>query len=744
MDIKELLLRRKEMLEESMNEDGFISDSSFLNECMQYLNETKLTDTEDVNESYCVIDALQIKINAYVINESGERLQLFIVNEESLTPSANEEDLLISQKQVYERLFSKAANFVKKAGKSQLDEELQDSSPEKGLAIFLASAEGMENIDVVEIFLISATISMEPRGAEPTPRRMEFEDEIVKVTWITGRTKKQKDITVIKRLIDVNFLYEVSVSQGNRLPLEVDFSDHNVECIQAAVEKNYESYLCILPATLLVKLYHRDGSRMLEKNVRSFLQLKNSVNKGIQDTIRNSPEKFIAYNNGLTITATAKKLRTEGDKTYIHTLTDFQIVNGGQTTATIYFSDKAGLDIRKVRVMAKINVAKDASEEELEDLIARISEYSNAQSRVSAVDLRSRNGQLVKMKTLSESVITPSGKKWFFERAKGEFNTLVRKEPKKKSKLDKEYPKERRFTKEELAKYYTAWGENPHLVKKGGEKVFRLFIENISGDGKPSKQLQVDRTFYEETIAKIILFKSLEKLHGSGGGADVIGQLRSAVVPYSISILYRYTTGDASNHPFKLTEIWKKEGLEDQLLKMMRNLMILINKLIKKYAESDDYGEYSKRPELWNKIKSCSEIRQFVNDDPFTRIIKRYCTKPTGTKNSNGTDPFRREIDFSPLYNMADFFSEGKKENLRLKKALDFIVMQYKDAILMGEDIISTFTGIRKLATAKGIRDAVVFSRIGRNLSEGVLPELEEVQKAANYTDKIKQSSISS
>ncbi|HXO74347.1 MAG TPA: AIPR family protein, partial [Puia sp.] len=332
----------------------------------------------------------------------------------------------------------------------------------------------------------------------------------------------------------------------------------------------------------LAELYKKHSARMLEKNVRSFLQLNNSVNRGIQDTIRNSPEKFIAYNNGLTITATGKDFITENDKTYIQTLTDFQIVNGGQTTATIYFSNKSGLDISKVRVMAKINVARDSSEEELEDLITKISAYSNAQSKVSSVDLRSRNSQLVKLKTLSESILTPSGKKWYFERARGEFNTLVRKNPGNKAKLNKDSPKERRFTKEELAKYFTAWGDNPHLVKKGGEKVFRLFIEDISGEGKPMKETPIDRTFYEETIAKVILFRTLEKLHGSGSQA--IGQLRSAVVPYTIAILYKFTTGDRNNAPFRLTDIWKKEGLDDQLAEVAKDLMVLVNDLIKQYA----------------------------------------------------------------------------------------------------------------------------------------------------------------
>src|SRR5690606_3647127 len=120
-------------------------------------------------------------------------------------------------------------------------------------------------------------------------------------------------------------------------------------------------YLCVLAAPFLYELYRKYSTRILEKNVRSFLQFR-GVNKGIKETIKSHPELFIAYKNGLTITAVDAELTEENGKVYLKSLKDFQIVNGGQTTASIYFSKKEGLDISKVKVMAKINVAKDADE----------------------------------------------------------------------------------------------------------------------------------------------------------------------------------------------------------------------------------------------------------------------------------------------------------------------------------------------------------------------------------------------
>lgn len=796
MELAEYLHYRDFLLDESRDEDKFISDSSFLKICLPALNETKLIDSEECNEAFCLIDKEQIRIDGYLINESGERLQIFIVNDESTELTNSNEQLLISQKSYYERHFSRALNFVKKAIKKQLSDVIQDSSPAQPIVAFLSSPEAIDQIDVVEIFLISATATVETRGEAPSPKRLDFEDEHVKVSFSKGKHKQEKELIIVKRLIDLNFLYNVVVSQGNREALKIDFSstpfNYKIECIQAANEENFESYLCILPGQLLADLYKKYSSRMLEKNVRSFLQLK-GVNKGMQETISVSPEKFIAYNNGLTITATAKELFEEGGSLYIKSLTEFQIVNGGQTTATIYFSKKGGLDITKIRVMAKINVAKNATEDELDELISNISTYSNAQSRVSKVDLRSRSTQLVKLKALSESVLTPSSKKWFFERAKGEFNTIVRKNPQQKTKINREFPKERRFTKEELAKYYSAWGEKPYLVKKGGEKVFRFFIEELTHEGRQKKNaIEIDRTFYENLVAKIILFRSLEKIYGSGPRA--IGQIRSAVVPYSISVLHKYTTGLKNGFEFDLFKIWKAEGLEEDVELLMADLMKLMNDLIKKYSESDDYGEYSKKEELWETIAECKEIAAFVSTKSFQKTAEKYLVskdqvkKRLGKKDLSTTsfdhlismvrihsntqsyykailkkfgkslkDGERNKLEqiISCIQNQGDLstshvlFEKELIDKIRrenpdffdieitidevLLKTYDLILKHYNKAVESGIGVRSEFDLLKELASRKGAKFSSVFDAIGRGFEIGSAPTMKQLIAASNY-----------
>jgi hypothetical protein len=733
------------------------------------------------------------EVNAYSINESGERLQLYLIDENSINLSASNDELMVSTKPVYESQFKRCTSFINKAIKGHLNDEIQDSSPVRPLVSSLSSSEGAQQFDVVEIFLISLTSTVSLRGATPQPNRIEFDDEEMVVTFQKNRERHKKNLIIKKRIIDLNFLYNVLVSQGSREALVVDFEKmfgESLFAIKAADEDHFESYLCVLPASIISGLYKDFSTRLLEKNVRSFLQFR-GVNKGIRETIRIEPEKFVAYNNGLTITATNGEISFESGQYKIKSLTDFQIVNGGQTTATIYFTQKDGFDISKVKVMAKINVAKEATDEELEELISNISTFSNAQSRVSKVDLRSRNPQLVRIKSLSESVMTPSGKKWFFERAKGEFNTKMRIAGSNKSRLVKEYPTDKRFSKELMAKYYSAWGNQPHLVKKGGEKIFRYFIEKLTGEGIFKKAININRNFYEELIANVIMFRRLEKIYGSGKNS--MGQIRSAVVPYTLSILYMITDDDKKAPSFDLLKLWINEGLESDLEAYLTQLLKLVNELIKKYSDSDDYGEYSKKEELWKRVSSCKEIKEFVSTDDTKLIIEKYGISKAELKKRKGTNETSEEVNFKNLSDNVLIHSNGVKyyksiplnsilltsgderslssiehsiinkldidnklvsfegnitnrlrvevpsffdsieriDNL-LHRTLDYIISNYNKCINDKKNVLSEFQKIEAIAKAKQIKYASVFDQIGKNLVEGVSPTIKQIYYASN------------
>jgi len=629
MEVHELFKYRQDILDASKDEDSFIRQEPVLSELLPYMLDAKVVDSEDITPSYFSPGYDNIKINAYTVNESKERLQLFIIDESSLDETTAEQDLCVSLKADYERQFKKAVKFLNLSVKGTLSDKVQDSDGVvKSLIAKINSEEGLEQFDVVEIFLLTLTATVSNKGESIQPRKVHFEDDFLKVKYEKDNVSITKDILILKKVIDLNFLASVIESRGNREPLTINFTrdfKKRIEVIQAADERNFASYLCVLDAEVISGLYKRYSSRLLEKNFLSFLQFK-GVNKGIKETIRTKPEQFIAFNNGLTVTATNAIIKPYKKSQYLEALTDFQIVNGGQTTASIYFSHKEGLDISKVKVMAKINVAKNVAENDLDNLISNISQFSNTQSRVSNVDLRSKSPQLRTLKSLSDSIIAPSGFRWFFERAKGEFLTKVRHAGSNGNRLKKEFPRERRFTNMELAKYYSAWGNSPHLVKKGGEKIFRHFIEMLESEEEATEKVQIDREFYEKLIAKIILFRRIEKIYGQGKNS--LGQLRAAVIPYTLSVLYIYTDASGSGKSFNLERIWKEEDIDTELQEYLKELMILMNELIKKYSASEDFNEYSKKPELWESIKECTEIQNLFKKSSTLSIFKKYTISP--------------------------------------------------------------------------------------------------------------------
>jgi hypothetical protein len=796
MEVNEYLKYRLDLLSEAKDEEGFINETSFINQVIPSMLDAKLIDSEDFTETYFAadVDGSNLKINGYLINDSGERLQLFILNDESI--SLENKSLEISLKDYYESIFKKAGNFIGKAIKGHLN-EIQDVGAINALINQVSTSLGAYQFDVIEIFLISATATITGTGQISQPKRMDFRDENIKLRFTKDREVINKEILVIRRLIDLNFLYDVMVSQGNRESLVINFKEqfeYKIEAIKAAEEDNFESYLCVLPAEILAQLYKRYSSRLLEKNVRSFLQFR-GVNLGMRKTLTKDPEKFIAFNNGLTITASDKEIVELDNKIFIESLSDFQIVNGGQTTASIYFSQKDGIDISKVKVMAKINVAKNVSETELDDLISSISEFSNSQSKVSAVDLRSRSPQLNKIKALSESVLTPSGRKWFFEKSKGEFNTKLRiVGPSGKARIEKEYPKEFRFTKEQLGKYYSSWGDEPYKVKKGGEAIFRKFIEDISSE-ENSRKVSINRDFYELLISKIILFKSLEDIHGTRNNA--IGQLRSAVVPYTISVLFTVTEANKkSESTFDLSKLWAKEGLGDDLTIYLKDLMVVVNDLIKKYAKSDDLGEYSKKKELWDEIINSKEMLDFLKTNNSINIFSKYSISKKELEKKLKGNLKNKEVDFKLLKDNIDVHSKTPEfykkissllwdkltdnqrnklsnvaaliqqrddlsgdlikfvddiiYNIRLnnvevfdkiniepnnllEETFYFITKKYNDAIEKSTDIFSAFEKTGNTAKQKNVKFNSVFTEIGKALELGKTPTIKQVYYASYF-----------
>ncbi|PSL49505.1 AIPR protein [Chitinophaga niastensis] len=615
MTVNDLVEYNQSLIEQITTEENTVDRYELLDYVLPFLNSSRLTDSESYSPSFFSLPVENTEVDAYLINETGERLQLFLTN---LILTKGNDSLLITKSDYYKNLFLKLKNFSKKAFNNNLS-AIQENDPCASLIKSCVNEDFIEQIDTIEMFIITNGISIEPRGNEPSLKVFQFSEEAINVKYNLSGKPKTKKIDIKFQLIDLNKIYNYIYSETQGDPLVIRF-DKPLKALKAANEKHYESYLSVIPAEVLAKIYKSNSTRLLERNVRSFLSF-NVVNKEMRKTIKEEPEKFMAFNNGLTITATEIKGKEVGGMYHIEELTDFQIVNGGQTTASIYFSAKEGLPISGVNVTAKINIVKSGSAEVLDDLVSKISAFSNSQSRVSNVDLNSRSPYLIRIKKLSQMIFTPAGNKWFFERARGEFITLLKVNEKEKKSNENLYPKEKRLTKEQISKYFVSWGETPFLVRKGGEKVFRDFMELIKKDRnrKEWDASQMGTTFYEDLIAKAILFKEFEKIYGSG--AKAIGQIRSAAVPYALSILYKATVQGKSNN-FNLARIWREQELPADFKEFSKQLLVVAHDACIKYAKSDDKSEYAKKEELWNDVSLCKEVAAFIKEN--RQIIMKY------------------------------------------------------------------------------------------------------------------------
>jgi len=658
----------KQSIMSDVLDKGIISQEALLRHIIhEYLVESKRIDHEDVTVGFFeqIIDRMHCKCNGYMYNITEERLQLFIVDDDSYESNKLS---FVSKVEEYNNKFKQSYNFIRKvflrhffAGEDPLIESVPDGLT-KAFISKLGSYAGVSGIDTVEIFLVSLnlTVRKDSHGNVHLRDDMDFnlKDSIdFQINLKEDRIEKKIDIKY--SLVDLNFLYRIHTSLNGREPIKIRLNqDEALDYIEVADELDFKSYLTVLSGNFLVNIYRDYSSRLLEKNIRAFLDFKvgkDNVNSGMKKTIVEAPHKFVAFNNGLTITCNNVIIEEIDGKHKITGFDDFQIVNGGQTTASIYFTSVQKNDVSQVKVMAKVNMVASHNEE-FDRFVADISNYSNAQNKVNKVDLKSNEPVLQKIKALSNTISTPFGNKWFYEKSRGELGTIKGKNNWTLAKLNSEYPKNRRFSNTEMAKYYEAWGLAPYKIKKGGEWIFADFLESIKRKGAD----QINKFFYENLIARTILFRDLERIHGSGKNA--LGQLRSAVVPYSISCLFLYSKSFLPNNKvftldFEL--IWKEGTISKNMISIFTDLMKEMYSWIDIYKSSTDISENTKREDLWNGISNSAELKAFFkkNEDVLKKLI---------VEEQKRSEVF---FDFSELAENLQFHIKGHSFYKNLKKS---------------------------------------------------------------------------
>ncbi|MGW6742527.1 AIPR family protein [Streptomyces sp. NPDC055025] len=402
-------------------------------------------------------------------------------------------------------------------------------------------------------------------------------------------------LPVSHELWDLTRLHRHETSGSISEPIVVEF-DPPLACLSAeSTEPNHSVTLAVLPGERLAQLYDEHRTRLLELNVRAFLQTRTAVNRGIRDTLLNRPARFLAYNNGITATASEADFVTDSDghPVAIRKLTGLQIVNGGQTTATLHHVMKRDKqDLTQVRVQMKLSLVDP---DHLEEIVPLISRYSNTQNKVTLVDFSSNHRFHVDFERVSRSLWAPavdgSGQeetRWFYERARGQYATEEAKTPSvaARRKFRVQHPTRQRFNKSDLAKYVNSWDQLPHHVSRGAQKNFNEFMILMK-----SAPPVVNVAYCQRVIAMGLLFKAVDAVAKEHEARSH----KALVTTYTMARLCA-----ATDQRIDLDRIWRRQGVTPALLSAVDDLCPLV--MEKVIVQGKHVTEWAKSSTCWDEV----------------------------------------------------------------------------------------------------------------------------------------------
>lgn len=545
-------------------ENGGFKIDQFTRMVADYLIEAG--EIEDIN--VCFYKSRGMQLNGYNVNQEEDCLDIFVSVFNQQTPPVT-----VTKAQC-EAAFRQAETCLRK-GVIGFHSTLEESSE---------SYDAFQRIHELKDILVSCRIFLLTDG---TVNQDAFHPE------------EGGDITVTLHVWDAARLYRLASSGRKYEPIEINFPEEfgqNIPCLSLADPKSdYKGYLAVIPGEVLAGIYEKYGPRLLERNVRSFLQARGNVNKGIRKTILEEPHRFFAYNNG--VSATADDIEFDEENGYsISKIRNLQIVNGGQTTASLYYTArKDKTDLQGIFVQAKISVIP---EEHLEHIVPLISRFANSQNKVNDADFYANDPFHVEIEGLSRTVWAPAvdgssrQSKWFYERARGQYLDAKAREgtPARKRQFDAMFPTRQKFTKTDLAKYENTWMQLPHIVSLGAQKNFNDFAIRLRERGR----IDVDARYFEHLIAKAIIFDRADRIirdHNFGG-------YKANIVTYTIAWISNYTS-----QRIDLDKIWKSQDISVALLNTILDVSTAVHRVIVSPPNGKNVTEWCKRKECWEKIK---------------------------------------------------------------------------------------------------------------------------------------------
>ena len=414
-------------------------------------------------------------------------------------------------------------------------------------------------------------------------------------------------------VLDFSRYVDIIESRSGSEPIDIDIEELNggaIPCIKAfSGGDEYESYLIALPGTLVAEVYSRYGARLLEQNVRTFLQARTKVNRGIINTISDRPDMFFAYNNGLTATASGIKTTPLADGGLgLSEVSNLQIVNGGQTTASIlYARDRNDSNLSAVYVQMKLSVVKP---ETVEEVVPKISRFANTQNRISEADFFASHPFHLEMEKISRRLTAPPkdgalhGSRWFYERARGQYKdeqAYMREGDRNRFQL--QYPKDQLVLKTDLAKYELTFECKPYLVSQGAQKAFLAFADEIS-DRWEKDAKRLGEGYFKDIMSKAIVFRWTDRMIGSSEWYRSERGYKAQIVTYVVSwVLHQVRQG--LNSEIDLRQIWTRQSVPETLMQILSDAAPLVAAVIKDAPESvRNISEYAKHQACWTAVQN--------------------------------------------------------------------------------------------------------------------------------------------
>lgn len=571
MDIKEFAQELLETTKNSAELNGVDFDEELATTIIEYI-----TDTGEVNApEICTFKKTRARITAYDYNDEAESLDLFYLERaDTLVGKINNGRV--------QQGFNYLTRFYNEALAGVLLKENDDDKNGEISQIVELIQSSKGKISQLRLYVLTDGLT----DPSAIPATVESDDG----SYITEFN-----------VWDMQRIYQQHNIRTGKEKVEIDFpTTYNTElqCLKMSDQNPFvDAYLAIIPGKTLAKIYKQYQQVLLEKNVRTFLQFKGTVNKEIRRTLREQPDMFFSYNNGISTTASDIELKEVDGVLYITRLFDWQIVNGGQTTAAIAasLSDRE-VDLNKVYVPMKISVIRD--KDHANEIIKAISTSANSQTSIKNSDFSANEPFLVDLENYSRSEWVPNGKskpicKWYFERTRGQyFDQLAQLSGFNEKSFRIEYPKNQRITKTDIAKYEIGWKQRPYDVCRGAEQNYKQYVSEI----KRERPL-VTPAYYKRIIAECILFNTIDSIVRSKNLGGYKANM-NAYIMASISVL--------SEENLDMTYIWENQKVQQTVIDKIEEIIPLVWTHLTEASygnQMQNVGEWSKKVDCWNKLK---------------------------------------------------------------------------------------------------------------------------------------------